>query len=180
VEQICTGPGRSALGPGEFLVSIRLPQPPARFGARYLRFIPRNEMDIAVVGVGVSVTLAPDWTTIEDARVALGAVGPTPILAEEAGAVLRGKPASPETILEAARAAQAAARPITDMRGTAEQRRHLVMILTRRALEGALERARGTGGGAIDGGANNGGPNNGGAGTNGSHHFPNPSKRTTP
>ena len=143
VEQFCTGPGRNVLGDGEFLVAFRIPALPRHFGAHYLRFIPRNEMDIAVVGVGSSVVLGDDRATVTDARVALGAVAPTPLLVEEAAAALRGKPISEATINQAAAAAQAAARPISDMRGTVEQRRHLVGVLTRRTLQGALARARG-------------------------------------
>lgn len=141
VEQFCTGPGRSALKPGEFLVSLRVPPPRAGFGAAYLRFIPRNEMDIAVVGAGAAVQLTPDGSHFESARVALGAVAPTPLFVVEAGDALAGKPVGPEALLEAARIAQAAARPIDDMRGSVAQRRHLSLVLTRRALTLALERA---------------------------------------
>ncbi|MBM3222543.1 MAG: xanthine dehydrogenase family protein subunit M [Candidatus Tectomicrobia bacterium] len=143
VEQFCTAPGRNVLGNGEFLVALRLPAPGPRFGARYLRFIPRNEMDIAVVGVGSALTLGDDGATVTAARIALGAVAPTPLLVNEAGAALVGKPISDATIAQAAAAAQAAARPISDMRGTADQRRHLVGVLTRRTLQGAIARARG-------------------------------------
>jgi len=142
VEQFCTAPGRNVLRPGELLVSLRLPAPAPHTGGRYLRFIPRNEMDIAEVGVGASVTLAADGQTVTTARVALAAVAPTPLLVPEAGAALVGQPASDATLAAAAEAARAAARPIDDMRGTAEHRRHLVGVLTRRALQGALERAR--------------------------------------
>jgi CO/xanthine dehydrogenase FAD-binding subunit len=142
VEQFCTGPGRTALQNGEFLVSLRLPAPPPHFGAHYLRFIPRNEMDIAVVGVGASVVLNRDQSAFTSARVALGAVAPTPLLVEAAAAALVGKPTSDDTIQQAAEAAQAAARPIDDMRGTAVYRRHLVGVLTRRALRGAIQRAK--------------------------------------
>ena len=76
------------------------------------------------------------------ARIALGAVAPTPLYASEAGAALASRPVTDEAIAAAAAIAQAAARPITDMRGTAEHRRHLVGVLTRRALRGAVERAR--------------------------------------
>lgn len=141
VEAFCSGPGRNVLQPGEVLVSVHLPPPPPHFGARYLRFIPRNEMDIAVVGVGASVTLSADGSTIVDARIALGAVGPTPIVATEAARVLVGQRPTPEAIDHAKRLAREAARPITDMRGTAELRRHLVGVLTGRALAGAIERA---------------------------------------
>lgn len=142
VEEFCTGPGRTALQPGEFLVALHLPPPRAGSGGAYLRFIPRNEMDIAVVGVGVAVQLAEDRRTVEECRIALGAVAPTPLFVTEAGAALAGQPLSLETIGEAARIAQAAARPISDMRGAAEYRRHLVGVLTRRALTRAFERAK--------------------------------------
>lgn len=143
VEHFCTGPGETVLGRGELLVSIHFPPPVANSGVCYLRFTPRHEMDIAVVGVGASVVLSADRPTISAARVAMGAVGPTPLYAEAAGAVLKGKAPSEESFAEAARLAQVAARPITDMRGTDAQRRHLVGVLTRRALRGAVERAKG-------------------------------------
>jgi CO/xanthine dehydrogenase FAD-binding subunit len=142
VEQFCTGPGRTVLQAGEFLVSLRMPAPQPNSGAHYLRFIPRNEMDIAVVGAGASVVLNRDHTSFVSARVALGAVAPTPLLVEPAAAALVGKPVADETIQQAAEAAQAAARPIDDMRGTAAYRRHLVAVLTRRALRGAIQRAK--------------------------------------
>lgn len=143
VEEFCTGPGQNALGQGEFLVAVRVPPPPERFGAAYLRFIPRNEMDIAVVGAGAAVVLSEDGRRFEQARVALGAVAPTPLLVSAVGDFLAGKEVTAENILEAARIAQAAARPINDMRGTITQRKHLALILTKRALTKAVERARG-------------------------------------
>ena len=146
VEQFCTAPGQNALQPGEFLLSIRVPPVAARSGASYLRFIPRNEMDIAVVGVGAAVALSEDRQRFESARIALGAVAPTPLFIQEAGDFLAGKTVTPENIHEAARIAQAAARPINDMRGTVEQRKHLALILTRRALNIALQRTQGLGG----------------------------------
>src|SRR5947209_8292861 len=144
VEEFCTGPGRNVLQNNEMLVSLHLPPPPPHSGARYLRFIPRNEMDIAEVGAGASVVLNAAGDRFVSARIALGAVAPTPLFADEAGRALAGQPVTEETIAEAAAIAQAAARPITDMRGTAEHRRHLVGVLTRRALRGAIERARGS------------------------------------
>jgi carbon-monoxide dehydrogenase medium subunit len=143
VDNFCTGPGRNVLADGELLLSFRIPAPPQNFGAEYQRFIPRNEMDIAVVGVGSSLTLGADRSTITDARVSLGAVAPTVLLVAEAAAALIGKPCSEATVAAAAAAAQAAARPISDMRGTIEQRRHLVGVLTRRTLQTAFARARG-------------------------------------
>jgi xanthine dehydrogenase FAD-binding subunit len=142
VEQFCVAPGRNALQPGELLVEIALPPPAPRSGASFLRFIPRNEMDIAVVNAAASVQLAEDGETIEAARLAVGAVAPTPLLVTEVAPLLAGAPATVESFERAAEAAQRAAQPITDMRGTKEQRRHLVGVLTRRALQGALERAR--------------------------------------
>jgi len=142
VEEFCTAPGQNALAPGEFLVSIRIPSPKPHSGAHYLRFIPRNEMDIAVVGVGASVILNETHDSFVSARIALAAVAPTPLLALEAGAVLAGKPISEENIETAAQAAMAAARPISDMRGTSKQRRHLIGVFTRRALRGAVQRAK--------------------------------------
>jgi carbon-monoxide dehydrogenase medium subunit len=143
VEAFCTGPGRNALAPGEFLVALTLPLPPERFGAAYLRFTPRNEMDIAVTGAGTSVVLSQDGRTIESARVALGAVAPTPILVEAISEALAGQPVSEETFERAAALASEAARPITDMRGTIAQRKHLAGILTKRTLRIAVDRARG-------------------------------------
>ncbi|MBI2885605.1 MAG: xanthine dehydrogenase family protein subunit M [Chloroflexi bacterium] len=143
VEQFCTAPGRSVLGPGELLVALRLPPPKPRSGAHYLRFIPRYEMDIAIVSAGVAAVLSPDMSSFVSARVALGAVAPTPLFVTEAGAALAGKPISEESIALAAEAARQAARPINDMRGTVEQRRHLAAVLTTRALRGAVARAKG-------------------------------------
>ena len=140
VEEFCTAPGRTVLQSGEFLVAIRMPTPPAHFGACYLRFIPRNEMDIAVVGVGASVVL--NGVTVSACRIALASVAPTPVYAEAAGAALVGKEPTDDALNAAAEAAQAAATPISDMRGTAEYRTHLIGVLTRRALQGAIQRAK--------------------------------------
>lgn len=144
VEEFCLAPGRNALQPGEFLSSVSVPTPKDKFGAAYLRFIPRNEMDIAVVGAGVSVVLDEDRKGFVSVRIALGAVAPTPLLASEAGAFLAGKPVTRENIREAARMAQSIARPITDLRGTAEHRKHLCAVFVERALNSAIERAGGT------------------------------------
>ncbi len=142
VEDFCVAPGRTVLQPGELLVSVQVPTPPRNFGAHYLRFIPRNEMDIAVVGAAAAITLSEDGRTFASARLALGAVGPTPLLLANAGDYLPGRPVNDETLGQAARLAQAEARPIDDVRGTADFRRHLSGVLTRRALERAVERAR--------------------------------------
>ena len=142
-ENFCTGPGRNALTPGELLVAIQLPAPAANSGTAYLRFIPRNEMDIAVAGVSSTVTLDASGQTIRSARIALASVGPTPILATAAGDSLAGKAVSDDAIAEAGRLASEAATPITDMRGTIRQRHHLVAVLTRRTLNIAIRRAQG-------------------------------------
>ena len=140
VEDFCTAPGRTVLRNGEVLIAVHMPPPPAHFGSRYIRFIPRNEMDIAVVGVGASVVL--DGNIITDCRIALASVAPTPVYATSAGASLVGKEITEENIKAASEAAQASATPISDMRGTAEYRTHLIGVLTRRALNGAIQRAK--------------------------------------
>lgn len=142
VEQYCTAPGKTVLQHGELLLAVKVPAPHKNFGGHYLRFTPRNEMDIAVVGTGAAVTLDKGGQHIMSARIALGAVAPTPLSVDEAGTFLAGRPVTPENIQEAAKIAQAAARPISDLRGTAEYRKHLSAVLTRRALEKAIERAR--------------------------------------
>ena len=142
VEDFCTGPGATVLGPGELLVALEVPAPPKGFGAAYQRFIPRNEMDIAVAGVGSALTLGEDGSTIESGRIALAAVGPTPLFAAQASAFLAGKPATAETFAEAGETASTEATPIGDMRGTAEHRVELVKVLTRRTLGVALGRAQ--------------------------------------
>ena len=144
VEDFCTAPGQTVLEKGEMLVSLKLPAPQQNSSSYYLRFIPRNEMDIAVVGAGASVVLDDAKQRIVSARIALGAVAPTPLFAEDASALLADKEISDDVIDEAAQAAQTIARPISDMRGTAEQRTHLVGVLTRRALNGAIQRVRDT------------------------------------
>ena len=143
VEDFCTGPGRNILEPGELLVSINIPAPVENSGANYLRFIPRNEMDIAVAGVGSAVVLDDSGQNFVSARIALASVAPTPVFARAAGESLAGKAVSDEAIEEAARLAMEDARPITDMRGTIRQRVHLVGVLTRRTLNTAIRRARG-------------------------------------
>jgi carbon-monoxide dehydrogenase medium subunit len=140
VEDFCTGPGSSVLDVGELLVSMSLPTPPAGFGAGYLRFIPRNEMDIAVVGAGVSVVL--DGDTVVEGRVSLGAVAPTPLFVQACSDAMAGQALSEALITEVGRLAEQAAKPISDMRGTVAQRKHLSNVLTRRAMQIAVDRAR--------------------------------------
>jgi carbon-monoxide dehydrogenase medium subunit len=142
VESFCVAPGRTTLWPGEILVSLHLPAPAPRSGGAYLRFIPRGEMDIAVAGAGAHLTLDEQGRTCTAARVALAAVAPTPLLVPEAGDALAGTALGDTDLDRAADLARAAARPISDMRGDADYRRHLVGVLVRRALRIALARAR--------------------------------------
>jgi len=139
-EQFNTGPGKNVLAPDELLVALFVPRPAARTSDAYLRLIPRTEMDIAVVGAGVRVTLAADGTC-SAARVALGAVGPTAFLVPEAAAALVGKKIDDASLAAAAAACSAAARPIDDKRGTIPYRKHVAGVLTRRAARIAAERA---------------------------------------
>lgn len=142
VEKFCTGPGQNVLEKGEFVLSIHLPPPASNSGAFFLRFIPRNEMDIAVANAAASVVLNDAKTHFESARLAVGAVAPIPLFLEEAGNAIAGQEISDEAIEKAAEVARNAANPITDMRGTIEQRVHLAGVLSRRALHGAVARAK--------------------------------------
>jgi carbon-monoxide dehydrogenase medium subunit len=142
IDQFCTAPGQNILKNGELLVALTFPPPQPPSGSAYERFIPRNEMDIAVAGAASWVQLDEARETIKQARVALAAIAPTPKLAMEAGDWLAGKPAAAATFAEAGELAKKVALPIDDMRGTAEYRVHLVGVLTKRTLARAVERAR--------------------------------------
>ena len=142
VEEFCTGPGKNVLQPGELLVAVVISPSPAKSSSAYERFIPRNEMDIAVAGAGSWVKLSSDGARIEQARIGLCAIAPTPKFAAEASAWLAGKPATEEMFAQAGELAKKVASPITDMRGTAEYRVHLVGVLVKRTLAKAAERAR--------------------------------------
>jgi len=141
VAEFCTAPGATVLALGELVVALRVPAPQPHTGAHYVRFIPRGEMDIAVVGAGAWVALSASQQQITAARIALSAVAPTPLFVEIAGTHLVGKAPTEAAFAEAAALAQEAANPIDDMRGTVAQRRHLVGVLVKRALRGAVERA---------------------------------------
>jgi CO/xanthine dehydrogenase FAD-binding subunit len=140
VEDFVLSPGRTVLAPGELLVELLIPAPPPHSSDAYLRFIPRNEMDIAVVGVGAAVTL--DGDKIKAAKISLGAVAATPLVAGKAAESLIGKKLDDASLEEAGRLASEKSSPIDDMRGTAEYRRHITGVLTRRALAIAAERAK--------------------------------------
>ncbi|HTZ36263.1 MAG TPA: xanthine dehydrogenase family protein subunit M [Stellaceae bacterium] len=140
VETICTGPGRTSLGQGEFIVEFKIPKPKPHQCDAYLRFIPRTEMDIAVVGCGTNVTLDAGGTCI-DARVVLGAVAPTTVLVEDAAKALIGHKLDEPTLAALDAAAQKACKPITDKRGTIEYRTKVAGVLARRTAAIAFERA---------------------------------------
>ena len=142
VEDIATGPGQTSLAKGEIVTSIFLPARPAHSGDAYLRFIPRTEMDIAVVGAGISMTLDDDGTCTA-ARVCLGAVAARAILVEDGAKALIGTKVDDDALENLAAAASAAARPIDDKRGTKEFRTHVAGVLARRAAKIALDRAKG-------------------------------------
>jgi carbon-monoxide dehydrogenase medium subunit len=132
VEDFATGPGSNCLAPGELLVSIDFPLPPRRGSDAYLRFIPRTEMDIAVAGAAVAVSL-DEAGVCTDARVAIGAVAPTALLVPAAAEALVGSALDVAALNKAAAAASEAASPITDKRGTAEYRKKVAGVLVRRA-----------------------------------------------
>jgi len=123
------------------VLEFKLPPRPPRAADAYLRLIPRTEMDIAVVGAGVSLALAPDGT-IAEAHVSLGAVAPTTLLVDAAGAALAGKTLTEATLEALDAAARAACNPISDKRGTAEYRTKIAGVLARRAAQIAYDRAQ--------------------------------------
>ena len=141
LESFNTGPGQNVLQEGEFVVSLHFPPPAANSGAAWQRFIPRNEMDIAVVNAASHVRF--EGNNVAWARVCIGAVAPTALLVQEAADALTGKALTDETIKAAAEAAKEAARPIDDMRGSIKQRKHLTAVLVERTLRTAAQRARG-------------------------------------
>jgi carbon-monoxide dehydrogenase medium subunit len=141
VEDVMLAPRRLALEKGEIVASFVFPPKPARTGDAYLRFIPRTEMDIAVVGCGVCLTLDAGGTCTA-ARVSLGAVAPRPLLVPDAAKALIGSKVDDAALKKLDAAARAACRPIDDKRGTKDYRVKLAGVLARRAALIALERAR--------------------------------------
>jgi carbon-monoxide dehydrogenase medium subunit len=140
VGELFAGPGKTVLANDEIAVAFRLPALPPNTGSVYQRHTPRKIMDIAVVGVAVRLTL--DGDAIAAARICLGAVGPTVLRATEAEQALTGQPPSGALFDKAAELSQAAATPISDVRGSAEFRRYLAGVMTKRCLGIALERAK--------------------------------------
>ena len=142
IDAILKAPGRTSLDAGEFVVSIHLPRPPNQSSLKYIRFIPRTEMDIAVVGAAVSLTV-DDKGICTAARVALGAVAPTAILVPSAAEAMLGSDLGDDVVKAVEAAARDASEPIDDMRGTAEYRTHIAGVLAGRALRAAASSARG-------------------------------------
>lgn len=140
VESIPRGPGCTSLRPDEFIVEFHLPKRPPRSADAYLRFIPRTEMDIAVVGAAVCLTLDAGGVCT-DARVVLGAVAPTAILVPEAAAVLIGSKCDDKALAGLDAAARRACKPIDDKRGTIEYRTKVAGVMARRAAAIAYQRA---------------------------------------
>ena len=139
IDELFTGPGQTVLAPGEIITRFRLPSPTS--GSHYIKHKIREVMDLAFIGVAAALNL--DNGTITDARIGLAAVAPTPIRATEAENLLNGNVPTAELLEQAGEAAAAAASPISDLRCSAEHRREMVDVLTRRAIQHALERARG-------------------------------------
>ncbi|MGI9569160.1 MAG: FAD binding domain-containing protein [Desulfobulbia bacterium] len=136
-----TGPGQTVLEEDEILVSIHLPKPEPRTGSAYLRFIPRTEMDIAVVGAGICLTVGSEGR-LNSVRLALGAVAEKPILVDAVADCLAGLTINDESLTKLDELAQAACRPIDDKRGTREFRTRVAGVLTRRACKIAYDRAK--------------------------------------
>jgi carbon-monoxide dehydrogenase medium subunit len=132
------GPGINTLAPNELLVGIEIPPPPGQAAGSYLRHIPRQDMDIAVVGVASFLVVSPENGLCTEARIALGAVAPTPIRAPLAESVLVGTDLANDALEEAAHLASESARPISDMRGSEGYRKELVRVLTKRTLAKAM------------------------------------------
>jgi carbon-monoxide dehydrogenase medium subunit len=141
VEKIPVGPGKISLSPGEVVTSFLFPSPPPHSGGAYQRFTPRTEMDIAVVGVAVWLSLDAAGVC-KAARVVLGAVAPTAILVKDAADALIGTKVDEAALGKVANAASAACRPIDDKRGTRDYRIKVASVLTRRVALQALDRAR--------------------------------------
>jgi carbon-monoxide dehydrogenase medium subunit len=141
VEVVVTGPGKTSLAKGEMIEAITLPAKKPKSGDAYLRFIPRTEMDIAVVGVAVNLTL--EKGVIKKARVSLGAVAPTALLVKEAAKAIVGSKLDDEALEKLAAACSAACNPIDDKRGTIEYRQRVAGVLAKRTAKIAFERAGG-------------------------------------
>ncbi len=130
------GPGKSGIRPGELLTAIELPPPPPYTGSHYIKLAVRRAMDIAIVGLAAAVTM--ENGTVKDCRITMGAVGPTVKRAYEAEGILRGSTPDKAILVEASKAAQAAATPIDDQRASASYRKMMVASLMRQAVQQAV------------------------------------------
>jgi carbon-monoxide dehydrogenase medium subunit len=137
IEDFFTGPNQTALNPDELVKEIRIPNMPPKSKGVYIKLSPRSRMDLAVVGVGAVV--AQDNGLIQDIRIALGAVAPTPMRARRAEDVLKGEKVLSETVMKAAKIASEESEPIDDHRASAEYRRMMVEVLVKRAINNTLE-----------------------------------------
>lgn len=139
VEDFFKGPGKTVLKPNEIVKEIQIPSGQGERGT-YIKHTLRREMDLAVVGVAVCLASNSKKDLCTDIRISLGAVAPVPMRAKRAEEVLRGKKFSEELMEEAALAASEEARPIEDIRASAEYRKEMVRVLTKRAIQSALNR----------------------------------------
>ena len=142
LEEFFAGPSETVLGDGELLVEIQVPNPPAHSGGGYIKHTLRRALDLALVGVAVIIVLDSANGACKDIKIALGAVAPTPIRASKAESIIKGKNLEVKLIDQVAQAAAEEARPISDIRGSAEYRREMVRVLTRRAVRQAWETAK--------------------------------------
>jgi carbon-monoxide dehydrogenase medium subunit len=142
VESFFKGPGESVLKVDEILVEVLVPSPPDKSGGAYFKLMRRNAMDLALVGAAVFLRFHEDKKVCREARIALGAVAPTPMRAAKAERVLVGKEVNEEIAEEAGNTARSEARPITDIRASEAYRRDMVGVLTKRAIMSAFDRSR--------------------------------------
>jgi carbon-monoxide dehydrogenase medium subunit len=142
LEQFFLGPGQTALRKDEILTGFRVPAPPPTSGSCYRKFAIRGEVDLAIVGVAASLVLGGDDHYIREARIVLGAVGPTPLRSRKAEEVLSGQYAEKELLIEAARIAAEESQSISDQRASASYRKEMVRVWTRYALEEAFQKAQ--------------------------------------
>ena len=138
LDEFFLGPSQTIVEPDELVVEIVVPPPPPNSTGHYLRFIPREEMDIAVAGAASMISIDPATKRCLKARIALASVAPTPVRAKEAESVLEGQVLTRELVREAAELTPQATSPITDVRGSVEYRKELCKVLTRRTLEHCL------------------------------------------
>ena len=139
LEDFFAGPGRNSLCPGEILIDVQVPNPPAPTGFHYTKHSIRKAMDLAVVGVAVALSLNPGKDLCSEAKIALGAVGPIPLRALRAEKILRGEKLEEKIVAQAALLSSEEAQPITDIRASSEYRREMIRVLTYRALKKVLE-----------------------------------------